>query len=43
MKFQLVIYLCTQGKPMWFRYDKQTDKAYEIEPPVYNKIYKYAF
>lgn len=30
-------------KQMWFRYDKQTDRAYEIEPPVYNKIYKYAF
>ena len=30
-------------KQMWFRYDKKTDKVYEIEPPVYNKIYKYAF
>lgn len=30
-------------KQMWFRYDKQTDRAYEIEPPVYNEVYKYAF
>lgn len=30
-------------KQMWFRYDKQTDSAYEIEPPVYNLVYKYAF
>ena len=30
-------------KQMWFRYDKQTDRAYEIELLVYNEIYKYAF
>lgn len=36
-------YPMPEMKQMWFRYDKQTDSAYEIEPPVYNKIYKYAF
>lgn len=36
-------YPMPEMKQMWFRYDKQTDRAYEIEPPVYNKIYKYAF
>lgn len=35
-------YPMPEMKQMWFRYDKQTDRAYEIEPPVYNKIYKYA-
>ena len=36
-------YPMPEMKQMWFRYDKKTDKAYEIEPPVYNQIYKYAF
>jgi len=36
-------YPMPEMKQMWFRYDRQTDRAYEIEPPVYNEIYKYAF
>ena len=30
-------YPMPEMKQMWFRYDKKTDKAYEIEPPVYNQ------
>lgn len=41
--FEEGFYPMPEMKQMWFRYDKQTDKAYEIEPPVYNKVYKYAF
>lgn len=29
--------------PIWFRYDYETNQAYEIDPPVYNQISSYAF
>lgn len=28
---------------IWFKYDYDTNQAYQIDPPVYNKISSYAF
>lgn len=36
-------YPMPEMKQMWFRHDSETDRFYQIEPPVYNLVYKYAF